>query len=109
MLVWVSPDLGSIWTVHNRTVNTERIYPSQLGKKGGECMDAAVAKVLHNTIATLTKIPMSQFESDATACFVMTFAKMCFFIFGCPARFIKFWMGVLTHHCHQVNAAYGVS
>jgi hypothetical protein len=71
-------------------------------------MDAAVAKVLHNTIATLTKTPMSQFESDATACFdriVMTFAMMCFFIFGCPARFIKFWMGVLTHHCHQVKTA----
>ena len=98
------------WTVHN-AVNTARIHPSQFGKKGGECMDAAVAKVLHNTIATLTKTPISQFESDATACFdriSMTFAMMCFFIFGCPARFIKFWMGVLTHHCHQVKTAYGV-
>jgi hypothetical protein len=81
------------WTIHN-AVTTERLHPSQFGKKGGECMDAAVAKVLHNTVATLTKTPMSQFESDATACFdriVMTFAMLCFFLYGCPSHFIRFW------------------
>jgi hypothetical protein len=26
----------------------------------------------------------------------------------CPACFIQFWVGVLTHHCHQVKTAYGV-
>jgi hypothetical protein len=66
-------------TGHN-AVDHKRLHPSQYGKKGGECMDAAVYKVLHNTIATYAKTPMGQFESDATACFdriVMQFALLC--------------------------------
>jgi hypothetical protein len=55
-------------TVHN-AVNHQKLHPSQFGKKGGECMDAAISKVLHNVIATYTKTPLGQFESDATACF----------------------------------------
>jgi hypothetical protein len=39
----------------------------------------------------------------------MTFAMLCFFLYGCSSRFIRFWYGVLTHHCHQVKTAYGVS
>jgi hypothetical protein len=99
------------WTIHN-AVTTKRLHPSQFGKKGGECMDAAVAKVLHNTAATLTKTPMRQFESDATPCFdiiIMTFAMLCFFLYGCPSHFIRFWYGVLTHHNHQVKTAFGIS
>jgi hypothetical protein len=38
-------------TVHN-AVDHHRLHPSQFGKKGGECMDAAISKVLHNVIAT---------------------------------------------------------
>jgi hypothetical protein len=41
-------------TVHN-AVDHQRLHPSQYGKKGGECMDATVSKVLHNTIATYSK------------------------------------------------------
>jgi hypothetical protein len=67
-------------TIH-KAVDTQRLHPSQFGKMGGECMDAAISKVLHNTIATYTKTPLGQFESDATACFdriVMIFAMLCF-------------------------------
>jgi hypothetical protein len=98
-------------TVHN-AVDHKRLHPSQYGKKGGECMDAGVSKVLHNTIATYSKTPMGQFESDATACFdriVMQFALLCFFIYGCPALLLQFWMGVLSHHCHQVKTSHGTS
>jgi hypothetical protein len=75
-------------------------------------MYAAIAKVLHNTIATYTKTPLGQFESDATACFdriVMVFVMLCFFIYGCPQLLIQVWLGVLTHHQHQVKTSYGVS
>jgi hypothetical protein len=34
-------------TIHN-AVDHHRLHPSQFGKKGGECMDAAISKVLHN-------------------------------------------------------------
>jgi hypothetical protein len=73
-------------TVHN-VVDHHRLHPSQFGKKGGECMDAAISKVLHNVIATYSKTPLGQFENDATPCFdriVMCFAMLCFFAYGCP-------------------------
>jgi hypothetical protein len=73
-------------TVHN-AVNHQKLHPSQFGKKGGECMDAAISKVLHNVITTETKTPLGQLESNATACFnhiVMMFAMLCFFVYGCP-------------------------
>jgi hypothetical protein len=44
-------------------------------------MDAAISKIRHNVIATYSKTPMGQFESDDTACFdriVMLFAMLCF-------------------------------
>jgi hypothetical protein len=44
-------------TVHN-AVDHKRLHPSQYGKKCGECMDAAISKVLHNTITTYSKTPM---------------------------------------------------
>jgi hypothetical protein len=53
----------------------------------GECMGAAISKILHNVIATYSKTPMGQFESDATACFdciVMMFAMFCFFRIWLP-------------------------
>jgi hypothetical protein len=98
-------------TVHN-AVNHQRLHPSQFGKKGGECMDAAISKVLHNVIATYTKTSLGQFESDAQACFdriVMTFAMLCFFAYGCPSLLIQFWFAVLQHHCHEINTAHGIS
>jgi hypothetical protein len=98
-------------TVHN-AVDSSRLHPSQFGKKGGECMYAAVTKVLHNTIVTVTKTPMGQFESDATACFdriVMGFAMLCFFIYGCPSLLLDFWFGVLTHHSHKIKTSHGIS
>jgi hypothetical protein len=49
-------------TVHN-AVNSQKLHPSQFGRKGGECMDAAISKILHNVIATYSKTPMGQFES----------------------------------------------
>jgi hypothetical protein len=73
-------------TIHN-AVDHQRLHPSQFGKKSGECMDAAISKTLHNVLATYTKTPLGQFESDATACFdriVMVFAMLCFFAYGCP-------------------------
>jgi hypothetical protein len=98
-------------TVHN-AVDHQLLHPSQFGKKGGECMDAAISKTLHNVLATYTKTPLGQFESDATACFdriVMVFAMLCFFAYRCPTILIRFWLGALTHHCHQVKTSYGVS
>jgi hypothetical protein len=99
-------------TVHN-AVNHQRLHPSQFGKKGGECMDAAISKVLHNVIATYTKTSLGQFESDAQACFdriVMTFAMLCFFAYGCPSLLIQFWFAVLVQrHCHKINTAHGIS
>jgi hypothetical protein len=79
-------------TVHN-AVNHRRLHQSQYGKKGGECMDAAISKVLHTIIDTYSKTPMGQFESDATSCFVMQFPMLCFFVYGCPALVLQFWMG----------------
>jgi hypothetical protein len=79
-------------TVHN-AVDHQRLHPCQFGKKGGECMDTATSKTLHNDIATYTKTSLGQFESDATACFdiiVMTFAMLCFFAYGCPSLLINF-------------------
>jgi hypothetical protein len=73
------------WTLYN-VVDHYKLHPSQFGKKSGECMDAAISKVLHNVVATYTKTPLAQFESDATACFdriVMMFAMLCFFVYGC--------------------------
>jgi hypothetical protein len=98
-------------TVHN-VVNHHHLHPSQFGKKGGECMDAAISKVLHNTIATYSKTPLGLFESDATACFdriVMCFAMLCFFAYGCPSILIRFWFGVLTHHRHKVKTSHVIS
>jgi hypothetical protein len=98
-------------TVHN-AVDHQLLHPSQFGKKGGECMDAAISKTLHNILATYTKTPLGQFESNATACFdriVMVFAMLCFFAYGCPTILIRFWLGALTHHCHQMKTSYGVS
>jgi hypothetical protein len=98
-------------TVHN-AVDHQRLHPSQFGKKGGECMDAAISKVLHNMIATYSKTPLGQFKSDATACFdriVMCFAMLCFFAYGCPTLLLRFWFGVLTHHQHKVKTSHGIS
>jgi hypothetical protein len=98
-------------TVHN-AVNHQRLHLNQFGKKGGECMDATISKTLHNVIAIYTKTPLGQFESDATACFdriVMTFAMLCFFAYGYPMILIRFWLGVLTHHCHQVKTSHDIS
>jgi hypothetical protein len=75
-------------------------------------MDAAISKILHNAIATFTKTSIGKFESDATACFdrfVMVFAMLCFFAYGCPLLLIQFWMGVLQHHSHKVKTSHGVS
>jgi hypothetical protein len=75
-------------------------------------MDAAVTKVLHNTITTFTKTPMGQFESDATACFdriAMGFAMLCFFLYKCPSLLLDFWFGVLTHHSHKIKTSHGIS
>jgi hypothetical protein len=98
-------------TIHN-AIDHQRLHPNQFGKKGGECMDAAISKTLHNITATYTKTPLNQFESVATACFdriVMVFAMLCFYAYGCPMILIHFWLGVLTHHCHQVKTSHGIS
>jgi hypothetical protein len=98
-------------TVHN-AVDHHRLHSCQFGKKGGECMDAAISKTLHNVLATYTKTSLGQFESDATACFdriVMTFAMLCFFAYGCPSLLIKFWFAVLQHHSHKVKTGHGIS
>jgi hypothetical protein len=71
-------------------VNHQRLHPNQFGKKGGECMDAAISKTLHNVIATYTKTPLGQFESDATACFDRIVMVLCFYAYGCPMILIRF-------------------
>jgi hypothetical protein len=32
-----------------------------------------------------------------------------FLVYGCPALLVQFWMGVLSHHCHQVKTRHGIS
>jgi hypothetical protein len=98
-------------TVHN-VVGHQKLHPYQFGKKGGECMDAAISKTLHNVISTYTKTSLDQFESDATTCFdriVMSYAMLCFFAYGCPLLLINFWLGVLRHHRHKVETSHGIS
>jgi hypothetical protein len=63
-------------------------------------------------IAVLTKTPMGQFESDATACFdreVMNFVFACFRSHGAPMGPLRMWEQVLLNVVHQVKTAYGVS
>jgi hypothetical protein len=98
-------------TIHN-AVDHQRLHANQFGKKGGKYMDAAISKTLHNIIATYTKTPLAQFESNAAACFdriVMAFAMLCFYAYWCPMILIRFWLGVLTHHCHEVKTSHGIS
>jgi hypothetical protein len=76
-------------------------HHGQFGKPGGECQDAALSKVLHNLISSLTKTPMGQFESDTTACFdreVMLFMFACFRSRGAPIGPLRMWEQVLEKH-----------
>jgi hypothetical protein len=77
-------------TVHNAVIS-KRLHPSQFGKKGGECMDAAVTKVLHNTIATFTKTP--QGNSRATLLRVLIASSWCSpcFDFSCMVAHHSYW------------------
>jgi hypothetical protein len=47
--------------------NNEQIHDGQGGGLGRECMDVTLTKVLHITMARLTKTPLSIFKSDAEA------------------------------------------
>ena len=88
------------------------IHPGQYGQPGGECQDAAISKVLHNLLSTLTHTAMGQFESDATACFdrvVMEFALLCFKANGAPLHPLQMWERTLHHIVHRVKTAYGLS
>jgi hypothetical protein len=73
----------------HHAISNDCLHHGQYGKPGGECQDAALSKVLHNLLSFFTKTPLSQFESDATACFdrvVMAFALLCFSVKGAPPR-----------------------
>jgi hypothetical protein len=93
-------------------VDQQLLHHGQFGKPGGECQDAALSKVLNNLISSLTKTPMGQFESDATACFdreVMSFVFACFRSRGAPMGPLPMWEQVLQNVVHQVKTAYGIS
>jgi hypothetical protein len=93
-------------------VNKNLLNPAQLGRPGGECADATIAKVLHNLTSQLSQTPMGQFESDATACFdreIMKFVLTCYHSAGAPLRPLKMWEQVLHNIEHKVKTAYGIS
>jgi hypothetical protein len=87
-------------------VDRQLLPHGQFGKPGGECQDAALSKVLHNLISSLTKTPMGQFESDANACFdgeVMSFVLTCFRSRGAPTGPLQMWEQVLQNVVHEVK------
>jgi hypothetical protein len=93
-------------------VNHHVIHNGQYGKPGGECQDAALSKVLHNLLSTVTQTTLGQFESNATACFdriVMNFALACFRSSGAHMGPLHMWEQTLYHMVHRVKTAYGLS
>jgi hypothetical protein len=93
-------------------VNEKLMSPAQFGRPSGECADATITKVLHNLTATLSRTPMGQFESDATACFdreIMTFVLTCYKADGAPMGPLQMWEQVLHNIVHKVKTAYVIS
>ena len=88
------------------------IHSSQGGRLGSECMDVAFTKILHFSLAHLTKTPLGLFESDAEACFdriVMRMAFMSFKAMGAPPKPLQMWEHTLYHIRHELRTGYGES
>jgi hypothetical protein len=88
------------------------LHDGQGGRLGSECMDVTITKVLHITMAHLTKTPLGLFESDAEACFdrlVMLFVFLCFIALGAPPRPLKMWEQTLYHVRHVLRTGFGES
>jgi hypothetical protein len=88
------------------------IHKGQYGQPGGECLDVAFSKILHNIMATLTKTAMGQFESDAASCFdriVMLFAICGFITLGAPLAAATMWLKTLYRIVHSVKTGFGLS
>jgi hypothetical protein len=88
------------------------IHLSQGGRLGSECMDIAFTKILHFSLAPLTKTPLGLFESDAEACFdriVMRMAFLSFKAMGAPTKPLQMWEQTLYHIRHELRTGYGES
>jgi hypothetical protein len=88
------------------------IHENQGGRLGSDCMDVAFTKVLHFTMAHLTKTPLGLFESDAESCFdriVMLMAFMAFKAMGAPSGPLRMWEQTLYNVQHELRTGYGES
>ena len=64
--------------MHQHSVDNHLLHTGQYGRPGGECQDAAFAKILHNHMAHYSKTPLGQFESNAASCFDRIGMAFCF-------------------------------
>jgi endonuclease/exonuclease/phosphatase family metal-dependent hydrolase len=88
------------------------LHDGQGGRLGSECMDVTLTKVLHITMAHLTKTPLGLFESDAEACFdriVMLMAFLAFKSLGAPTKPLQMWEQALYHVRHALRTGFGES
>jgi hypothetical protein len=84
------------------------LNPAQFGRP----QDASISKVLHNLVCHLTRTPMGQFESDATAffyCEIMQFVLTCYETTGVPLGPLRMWEQVLYNVIHRVKTGFGTS
>jgi hypothetical protein len=90
----------------------ELLHDGQGGRLGSECMDVTLTKVLHITMAHLTKTPLGLFESDAESCFdriVMLMAFLAFKSLGAPIKPLQMWEQTLYHVRHELRTGFGTS
>jgi hypothetical protein len=92
--------------------DNDLIHKGQGGRIGGECEDMVFTKVLHITMAHLTKTPLGIFESDAASCFdriVVRFAFLCFKALRAPDKPLQMWEAALYNVIHGIRTGYGES
>jgi hypothetical protein len=96
----------------HHSVDNHLLHTGQYGRPGGECQDAAFAKILHNHMAHYSKTPLGQFESDAASCFdriVMAFCFAVMSVWGAPTPALRMWEQTLYSIVHSVKTALGLS
>jgi hypothetical protein len=96
----------------HHSVDNHLLHTGQYGRPGGECQDAAFAKILHNHMAHYSKTPLGQFESDAASCFdriVMAFCFAVLSVWGAPTPALRMWEQTLYSIVHSVKTALGLS
>jgi hypothetical protein len=86
------------------------LHDGQGGRLRSECMDVTITKVLHITLAHLTKTSFGLFESNTESCFdriVMLMAFMAFKSLGAPTKPLQMWEQTLYHVQHVLRTGFG--